>query len=76
MLVRSDLTTRRTYAPGISCTAQRRPRQNITRGELYDFLRPGELLQTPLPAAYKRACEAASAETFDHVEQAPGSEVF
>jgi glutamate synthase domain-containing protein 2 len=36
-------------------------------GELYDYLDDGELLREPLPAAYRRACEAASAETFGHV---------
>lgn len=37
-------------------------------GELYDFLDPGELLREPLPAAYRRACNAASADAFTHVE--------
>lgn len=35
-------------------------------GELYNFLTDGELLCEPLPEAYKRACEAASPETFAH----------
>jgi glutamate synthase domain-containing protein 2 len=35
-------------------------------GELYDFLEDGELLREPLPAAYRRACEAASAQSFGH----------
>ena len=39
-------------------------------GELYDFLDDGELLREPLPPDYKRACEAASAETFSHVRGA------
>ena len=37
-------------------------------GEIYDFLNRGELLKEPLPKAYARACEAAVAESFDHVE--------
>lgn len=43
------------------------PTETKHYGELYDFLDDGELLKTPLPVAYKRACEAASAETFSHV---------
>ncbi len=35
-------------------------------GELYDFLAPGDLLRSPLPLAYERACNAASATTFAH----------
>ena len=42
------------------------PTETKHYGELYDFLEDGALLRTPLPAAYKRACEAASAETFAH----------
>jgi hypothetical protein len=37
-------------------------------GEVYEFLKDGDLLREPLPASYKRACEAASAETFTHLE--------
>jgi glutamate synthase domain-containing protein 2 len=44
------------------------PTETKHYGELYEFLNSGELLSEPLPAAYKRACNAASAETFDHVE--------
>ena len=36
-------------------------------GELYDFLEPGELVSGPLPPAYKRACDSASADSFAHV---------
>lgn len=43
------------------------PTETKHYGELYDFLDDGELLRTPLPIAYKRACEAASPDTFDHV---------
>ncbi len=39
-------------------------------GELYDYLDDGELLRESLPPDYKRACEAASAETFSHVRDA------
>jgi glutamate synthase domain-containing protein 2 len=42
------------------------PTQTKHYGELYDFLDDGELLREPLPADYKRACEAASAKTFSH----------
>lgn len=45
------------------------PTETKHYGELYDFLSPGELLRTPLPRAYKRACDAASADTFGHVEE-------
>ncbi len=43
------------------------PTETKHYGELYDFLAPGDLLREPLPKAYKRACEAASADTFAHV---------
>ncbi len=43
------------------------PTETRHYGELYDFLDDGELLREPLPAAYSRACEAASADTFSHV---------
>jgi glutamate synthase domain-containing protein 2 len=43
------------------------PTETKHYGELYDFLDPGELVRGPLPPTYKRACEAASADTFDHV---------
>ena len=33
-------------------------------GEIYEFLHEGDLLHDPLPAGYKRACEAARADTF------------
>lgn len=36
-------------------------------GELYDYLRPGDLLKDELPASYERACRAASPDTFAHV---------
>ncbi|MGI9474788.1 MAG: FMN-binding glutamate synthase family protein [Rubripirellula sp.] len=42
------------------------PTQTKHYGELYDFLDPGELLRSTLPADYERACNAASAETFAH----------
>ncbi|MDA1158705.1 MAG: glutamate synthase-related protein, partial [Planctomycetota bacterium] len=37
-------------------------------GELYKFLRGGELLADELPPEYARACAAASPETFGHSE--------
>ncbi|MDZ4852495.1 MAG: FMN-binding glutamate synthase family protein [Pirellulaceae bacterium] len=43
------------------------PTETKHYGELYDFLDDGELLREPLPITYRRACEAASAETFSHV---------
>ncbi|MCH8021992.1 FMN-binding glutamate synthase family protein [candidate division KSB1 bacterium] len=36
-------------------------------GEIYEFLNAGDLLKDPLPISYKRACQSASAETFQHV---------
>ena len=43
---------------------------NETRhyGELYNFLRGGELLADVLPPEYARACASASAKTFSHKE--------
>lgn len=35
-------------------------------GEIYSYLQEGDLLKTPLPAAYRRACEAASSASFAH----------
>lgn len=35
-------------------------------GELYNFLRGGELLADELPPEYARACDSASSETFGH----------
>lgn len=35
-------------------------------GELYHFLRDGELLADELPPDYARACDSASADTFGH----------
>lgn len=46
------------------------PTETKHYGELYDFLDPGELLKEPLPIDYRRACHAASADTFGHVEGA------
>lgn len=46
------------------------PTETKHYGELYDFLDPGELLKEPLPIDYRRACHAASADTFAHVEGA------
>ena len=43
------------------------PTETKHYGELYDYLDDGELMREPLPLAYRRACEAASAETFAHV---------
>jgi hypothetical protein len=37
-------------------------------GEIYEFVHDGELLKDDLPKSYARACRAAVAETFDHVE--------
>lgn len=37
-------------------------------GEIYHYLEPGELLKEPLPPDYERACNAASARTFGHVQ--------
>ncbi len=49
------------------------PTETKHYGELYEFLQPGELLSEPLPVSYRRACEAASAETFAHVEAFRGN---
>lgn len=44
------------------------PNQVKHYGEIYDFLEEGELLDEPLPDAYARACNAAVAESFGHIE--------
>ncbi|MCH7677777.1 FMN-binding glutamate synthase family protein [candidate division KSB1 bacterium] len=35
-------------------------------GEIYEFLKDGDLLKENLPTSYERACRAASADTFEH----------
>ncbi len=42
------------------------PTETRHYGELYEFLENGALLQDPLPKGYRRACAAASADTFAH----------
>jgi glutamate synthase domain-containing protein 2 len=37
-------------------------------GEIYEFLKQDDLLKEPLPKTYERACQAASAKTFEHAE--------
>jgi glutamate synthase domain-containing protein 2 len=37
-------------------------------GELYHYLNDGDLLKDELPKDYARACNAAVAESFDHIE--------
>ncbi len=37
-------------------------------GELYHYLNEGDLLKDELPKDYARACKAAVAESFDHIE--------
>lgn len=44
------------------------PTETKHYGELYDFLEPGELIRGPLPPDYKRACDAASPDTFAHAK--------
>ena len=48
------------------------PTETKHYGELYDFLDPGELLTEPLPNDYRRACHAASPDTFAHVDEPDG----
>ena len=45
------------------------PTETKHYGELYDFLDPGELLNSPLPPDYQRACDAASPESFAHLPE-------
>ncbi len=35
--------------------------------EIYDFLKPGDLLKKSLPVSYARAVEAANAESFSDI---------
>ena len=35
--------------------------------EIYDFLQPGELLESPLPETFSDPCTAASVDTFERV---------
>lgn len=64
-------------AMGLTHTRELRP-WNIARrisfsqirhyGELYRYIKPGSLLQEPLPEHYERAFKSASAESFDHLD--------
>ncbi|MFQ5400745.1 MAG: FMN-binding glutamate synthase family protein [Anaerolineae bacterium] len=63
-------------AAGIASHSDLRPWHIIRRttptetkhyGEIYHYLQDGDLLREPLPPDYKRACEAAAADTFSHV---------
>lgn len=38
-------------------------------GELFEYLKPGELLNSPLPRGFERAMHGASEETFLNVFQ-------
>ena len=42
------------------------PTETKHYGELYDYLQPGDLLKDELPQEYRRACNAANAESFEH----------
>lgn len=64
-------------AIGLQSTSDLRPWHIMSRisqtqvkhyGEIYHYLREGDLLKTPLPEAYERACNSASAHSFDHVQ--------
>ena len=35
--------------------------------EIYDFLKPGDLLNEPLPESYARAVQASKAESFNDI---------
>jgi glutamate synthase domain-containing protein 2 len=61
-------------AMGLESTEQLRPWHLMRRigpfevkhyGELFEYLDPGALLKTPMPAAFARACEQASPENWD-----------
>lgn len=60
-------------AMGVEKTSELRPWHVMKRvgpnqvkhyGELYEYITPGSLLQSPLPGSYARACELASADSF------------
>jgi glutamate synthase domain-containing protein 2 len=62
-------------AVGLHSADQLRPWHIMTRisqtevkhyGEVYEYLEEGALLSTPLPASFRRACEAASSQSFSH----------
>ena len=62
-------------AIGLNSPSDLRPWHIMTRisqtevrhyGEIYSYLQEGDLLKSPLPLAYERACNAASASTFGH----------
>ena len=64
-------------AAGISSPDNLRPWHILRRisptetrhyGEIYEYLKAGSLLKDPLPLSYARACKAASAHTFRHVD--------
>jgi len=63
-------------AAGVASPAELRPWHIMHRisptetkhyGELYEYLKNGALLHEPLPESYRRACNAASADSFSHV---------
>ena len=44
------------------------PTETRHYGELYDFLKCGELLGNDIPDEFRRAMNAATADSFGHVE--------
>jgi len=65
---------------GLSSTTELRPWHRMRRtdfteikhyGEVYEFLKPGDLLIEELPKGWARAVNAASPHSFDHVEELP-----
>ena len=64
-------------AIGLESSSELRPWHIMSRisqtevrhyGEIFEYLKEGDLLKTPLPVAYRRACEAASSQSFAHAD--------
>jgi glutamate synthase domain-containing protein 2 len=62
-------------AIGLSKSSDLRPWHIMTRisqtevrhyGEIFEYLKEGDLLKSPLPESYQRACDAASPHSFAH----------
>ncbi|HNP17514.1 MAG TPA: FMN-binding glutamate synthase family protein [Fulvivirga sp.] len=65
---------------GLNSTAELRPWHRMRRtdfteikhyGEIYPYLKPGDLLGENIPQDWKRAFAAATSSSFDHVEEMP-----
>ena len=72
-------------AMGLTHTTQLRPWHRMRRtdftevkhyGEIYEYIKPGSLLQEPYPKGWERAMGACNSVSFDHVEAKEEEEVL